>query len=66
MKNNVPNGSTFLAIVTPSLITRAIKSESHKFPSGFFAQDLVSHAATADFYQSLPLIDARDYLGSSH
>ena len=37
---------------------------SHKFPSSvfFFAQDLVSHAATSDFDQSLQIVDACDRL----
>ena len=51
-----------IAHIANFLITRA--KARVKFPSMFFffAQDLVSHAATLDFDQSSQILDACDYL----
>ena len=44
------------------LVTRAKARVINSLRVLFFAQDLVSHAATSDFDQSLQILDACDYL----
>ena len=44
------------------LVTRAKARVINSLRVFFLAQDLVSHAATSDFVQSLQILDACDYL----